>query len=559
MRRDLASLQATTFDVIVIGGGISGACIAYDASLRGLSVALIERGDFGGETSAASSKLIHGGIRYLQQARIDKVLESATERAHLQRLAPHLIHWVPFLIPTHPGLRRGRPLLQTGMAAYELLTRTANRRITDPANRVPAGVYLGRAALAARAPALAARADVTGAHVLYESHLHSSERMTLAFVKSAVRHGAAVANYAPATRLIQSGGRLEGVTATDAMTGTSIDVRGRILVNAAGPWLAELNDQLTLGGLRRAITGFSRGAHIITRSLIDQFAVALPTARKASTLVDRGGRHIFIIPWRGLSLIGTSDRPHAAGLERIVPEEEDVAALLADVAAALPEVNLTRHDVRHAFAGLYPLTAGELSPDVYQGSGNFQIIDHGRAGGIEGAISALGAKYTTARRLGERATDLVCAKLGRTASVSRTATTPLVGGEIDDLGGFTAEAMARHAPRLDPPAVRHLIRHYGTETDAVVDAATGSPTGLAPLSSSRPSLEAEVTFAVDREMAVTLDDVVFRRTGLGTIGHPGDACLRRCAALMADRLGWSADETDRQLGTTAGRFLGGFA
>lgn len=557
MRRDLASLQATTFDVIVIGGGISGACIAYDASLRGLSVALIERGDFGAETSAASSKLLHGGIRYLQQARIDKVRESASERAHLQRLAPHLTHWVPFLIPTHPGLRRGRPLLQAGMAAYELLTKTANRRITDPAKRVPAGQYLDRAALAKRAPALAERPDVTGAQVLYESHLHSSERMTLAFIKSAVRHGAAVANYAPATRLLQSGGRLEGVTATDALTGASLDVRGRVLVNAAGPWLADLNDQLTLGALSRPVTGFSRGAHIITRPLLDQFAVALPTARKASTLVDRGGRHIFIIPWRGLSLIGTSDRPHTGGLERIVPDEKDVAGLLADVAAALPSVALTRRDVRHAFAGLYPLTAGDLSPDVYQGSGDFQIIDHGRAGGVEGAVSALGAKYTTARRLGERATDLACAKLGRTGVVSRTTTTPLVGGDIDDLGSFTAEAVARHAPRLDPPAVRHLIRHYGTEADAVVDAATGSPTGLAPLATTRPSLEAEVTFAVDREMAVTLDDVVFRRTGLGTIGHPGDACLRRCATLMADRLGWSADETDRQLRTTAGRFLGG--
>ncbi|HAK54912.1 MAG TPA: hypothetical protein DCP38_05435 [Acidobacteria bacterium] len=266
---------------------------------------------------------------------------------------------------------------------------------------------------------------------------------------------------------------------------------------------------------------------------------------------------MFIIPWRGLSLIGTSDRPHTGGLERIVPDEKDVAGLLADVAAALPSVALTRRDVRHAFAGLYPLTAGDLSPDVYQGSGDFQIIDHGRAGGVEGAVSALGAKYTTARRLGERATDLACAKLGRTGVVSRTTTTPLVGGDIDDLGSFTAEAVARHAPRLDPPAVRHLIRHYGTEADAVVDAATGSPTGLAPLATTRPSLEAEVTFAVDREMAVTLDDVVFRRTGLGTIGHPGDACLRRCATLMADRLGWSADETDRQLRTTAGRFLGG--
>ena len=195
MRRDLAAFRDPTFDVVIVGGGISGACLAHDATLRGLTVALLERGDFGGATSAASSKLLHGGIRYLQQARIDRVRESARERAHFQRIAPHLTRWVPFLVPTHRGVARGRLVLQCGMRLYDVLSRPGNDLIRDPAKQVPRGPFYDRAALAQRAPDVAARPDVTGAQVLYESHLHSTERMTLAFVKSAVRQGAAVANY----------------------------------------------------------------------------------------------------------------------------------------------------------------------------------------------------------------------------------------------------------------------------------------------------------------------------------------------------------------------------
>ncbi len=312
LRRSLATLDRTLFDVVIIGGGITGACLAHDAASRGLSVALIERGDFGGATSAASSRLLHGGIRYLQQLRLDRVRESARERTHLRRIAPHLVRWVPFLVPTDRTPARGRWLLAGGMTLYALLGGT-----DEPGGLpLPSGTYLDRAALGREAPALAADSRFTGAFVLNECHLHSSERMTLAFLKTAVRHGAIVANHVACRELLREGERVVGVRARDVERDEEIRVRARLTVNAAGPWLPGLNDRFGVGALRRPVNGFAQGAHIVTRQILPRYAAALPTERASGALFDRGGRHVFVIPWRGHSLVGTSNRPYRGSLER---------------------------------------------------------------------------------------------------------------------------------------------------------------------------------------------------------------------------------------------------
>ncbi len=556
MRRELTALQDTTFDVVVVGGGITGACLAHDAALRGLSVALVERHDFGSATSAASSKLLHGGIRYLQQARLDKVRESAHERACFQRIAPHLTQWVPFLVPTQSGLFRGRQFLGCGMWLYERLTSGEGCDVSDPAKQVPPSAFVSRDELVRLVPELLAREDITGAQVFYESHLHSSERMTLAFLKSAARGGAVVANYLTVDGLLMRDGRVGGVTVVDALTDNRFDIQARVVVNAAGPWLAGLNERLGIGRLRVPISGFSKGVHIVTRQVINVFALVLPTQRRSRSIIGRLGRHLFIIPWRGHSLIGTSDRPFTRGIDNVGPTEVDMADLLSDVNAVLPGLGLTRKDVLHAFAGLYPLTARDVYPDVYQGTGDYQVVDHGYVGGRDGVISVLGAKYTTARRLAERATSLLCGRLGRGTIPSRTCQTPLVGGEIDDLDRFTDDAVARHAEHLERNPVEHLVHHYGTETDAVVAAGlVGDLTLLAPLSSERESVGAEVQFAVEEEMAIKLSDVVFRRTGLGTLGNPGVECLRRCAVIMGKCLGWNEVRMSEEVQQTQTLFM----
>jgi glycerol-3-phosphate dehydrogenase len=554
MRRALSELADRTFDVVIVGGGISGACCAHDASLRGLSVALLERNDFGGATSSSSSKLLHGGIRYLQQLRPDKVVESARERAFFQRIAPHLTSWVPFLIPTEASLLRGRWFLQLGIWTYDALASRENDRIFDLAKRVPPSTFYRREELQHLVPQIRERDDVTGAHLLYESHLYSSERMTLAFLKSAAQNGAVIANHADVNGILRNDDSVSGVKITDRLTGNTLDVQARFVLNASGPWLPRLSELLGFGSLARPVTGFSKGSHIVVKQIVQDYGLALPTTRRSSAFLGRGGRHIFIIPWRGHSLIGTTNRPHDGSIDEVSPTEDDINDLLSDVEAALPGISLSRDDVCHAFSGLYPLTASQLQSEIYQGSGDYQIIDHSRNGGINGAISILGAKYTTARRLADLATTQICERLGRQSLPCRTHQTPLIGGDIDDLVSFIKDTVLKHAHQLDAETVRHLIHHYGTETDLVIAGVHGVPGGLRHLTSTRESIEAEVVFAVEKEMAVMLDDVVFRRTGLGAIGYPGDACLQRCAEIMRERLGWNDAQMTKEIQRTRSLF-----
>ena len=546
MYRSLTSLERTAFDVVIIGGGISGACIAHDAALRGLSVALVERNDFGGETSSASSKLLHGGIRHLQRLRFDKLRESLRERDCLRRIAPHLVRWVPFLTPTAATAGRGRAVLACAFRLYAALGGTV-----EPRGRVgmPSGTYLDRRALGRAAPALTASTGYTGAFVLNECHLHSSERMTMAFVKSAAARGAVVANYVRVDGLLRSGRRVIGVRARDVESGGDFPIHARVTVNAAGPWLPGLNDRFAVGALRRPVTGLALGAHIVTRELLSGFAVALPTSRASRTLAGRTGRNVFVIPWRGHSLVGTSNRPFPDRADPVRPTENDVADLVGDVNRAMPSARLIRADVEHAFAGLYPLTARRIRPELYQGISDYQIIDHGSHGDAEGFVSALGAKYTTARALAERTTDVVCARLGHRRVPCHTRETPLLGGDIPDPGMLRRRIRTDRAG-LDDAAADALVQSFGTEAPEVLRAARQGPSNTSRLAPDRDTIEAQVLFAVRREMARQLADVVFRRTGLGTLGDPGQPCLERCATIMAAELRWTPPQRADQLRRT---------
>lgn len=546
MRRSLATLERTVFDVVIIGGGITGACLAHDATLRGLTVALVERGDFGGATSAASSKILHGGIRYLQQIRFDRVRESARERSCLHRIAPHLVRWVPFLVPTERSLSRGRWFLSSGMALYALLGGA-----DEAANDLEAasGTYLDRSALEREAPALAAVSRFTGAFVLNECHLHSSERMTLAFLKAAVRQGAVVANYVASDGLLREGTRVAGIRVRDAERGDELRIRARITINAAGPWLPRLNDRFAVGPLRRRVSGFAQGAHIVTRQVLPHYATALSTGRASGALLDRGGRHVFVIPWRGHSLIGTSNRPFRGEPADVRPGAQDVSDLVDDVNRALPSAALDLDEVCHAFAGLYPLTARRIEANVYQGTGDYQIVDHGRHGLADGFVSVLGAKFTTARRAAELATTLVCRKLGRRGPACRTHETPLVGS-ASSASTLRRWIRGRHRGSLHETTIESLVAHYGAEADEVLCGAADDSSLLQRLAATRETIGAEIVYAAEHEMSRQLTDVVFRRTGLGTLGHPGEPALERCAAIMAARLGWSDAERARQLRTT---------
>jgi glycerol-3-phosphate dehydrogenase len=384
--------------------------------------------------------------------------------------------------------------------------------------------------------------------------MHDSERMTLAFAKSAAARGARLANYAEVVQFLRDGSRVTGVAVRDAVGGRQLEVSARVVVNASGPWMAQLNALLGRTTLERDIRAFSKGVHIVTRPLVDGAAVALPTRHQSQALIQRGGRHFFIIPWRGRSLIGTTNVPFGAAPGEALASRDDVDTFVSELAQLLPAAGLTPRDVLYAYAGLYPLTDAVIRPDLFQGTGDYQLVDHAQAHQVEGLISALGAKYTTARRVAARTVDLVCRKLQMRPPPCVTDCTPLAGGDVGDSAAWLRGLRERHDGRLPADTIEHLGTEYGTEADAVVEMAGASATGLHRLAGDRPTIEGQVTCAVEREMAVRLDDVVFRRTGLGTIGHPGAACLERCTAIMAGALGWSADRKASELAAVARRF-----
>ncbi len=555
MKRDLDKLQSTEFDLVIIGGGITGACLAHDASLRGLRVALVEKNDFGMSTSAASSKLLHGGIRYLQKLQFGKVRESARERTYFQIIAPHITTSIPFLIPTISGsLMQGRSALLAGMNLYRATCMGLNGLVSDPAKKVEFGTFFSKGTVLAQVPMLAAIDGLNGAHTLFESHMYNSERMTLAFIKSAAANGAQTANHVEVQGFIGDNEQVHGIHCRDKFSEHEFEIKGKIVVNAAGPFLPGINSQIDSLKLFKETTGFSKGVHIVVRQLEKKYALALSSGKKTEGLVTRGGRHIFMIPWRGRTLIGTTNVPFEDDLDNVRVTHQDIVEFLQDINAIVPGISLAEEDVHYAFAGLYPLISDEIKTDTYQGTGEYQVVDHSEQGGPDGIVSVMGAKYTTARAIAEQAIDLIGRKIALPDPLCRTASVQLLEGRIDNLEQFVADKQQRYEDLLPPQTVYDLIVSHGSEIDKVIDYCMCPPGYLEKLSKERETLTGEIAYAVEHEMARTLDDVIFARTGLGTIGHPGAEVVNKVIDIIGPLLDWDEQRIEAEVKAVERRY-----
>jgi glycerol-3-phosphate dehydrogenase len=514
-------------------------------------VALVEKQDFGGFTSSASSKLLHGGIRYLPKGQVWKIRESGREQRLMQNLAPHGVRWVPFLIPTQKySFMQGALALKAAMQLYGCCHRGLDALVEDASRCPPQGDFLPAAEVCSMAPQLACVPKLTGAQVLFESHMHSSERMTLAFLKTAVSNGAELANYVEVSNyLCHKNHRIRGVMVKDLLSKDTFPITADLTINAAGPAIPLVNGLLPSLQLRlhREITGFARGVHLVTRQIHPQYAFALTTMKQTEGLVTRGGRHIFIIPWRDRSLIGTTNVPFTGNFDQMQVSQQDVEDFLVEINACLPNVHLSYQDVHYAYTGIYPLTTHTIDPEKYQGgSGRYQIIDHQCKDGMAGLLTALGTKYTTARHLAEKTVNLAARKLQVKARPCRTHCTPLSEGNIRNLSSFISRKQEQYKSLLPPEHIEQLIRQYGRDLDQVMTLAARDPELLQPLSPQVSTYGMEVLYAVQREMAMTLEDVLFRRTGLGTLGRPDAQSLDRAAGIMAEALDWDAEQVQEE-------------
>jgi len=522
VKRDLSRLANQTFDLLVIGGGATGCFTARDAALRGLSVALVEAKDFSSATSGNSSKLAHGGLRYLKNMEFSLVRESLRERLALMRIAPHLVQPLPFLLPLQDAGFLDRAKLAAGLTLYDALAYDRNR-LEDPAQHLPRHRFVSRKAALEREPVLDTK-GFKGAFEYHDGQMYAPERIALENLLDADAHGAVVANYVAAQKLLLRDGIIEGASVRDSRTGDSFDIRARAVLVAAGPWADLFLEQAT-GKVAAHRLIRSKGIHL-----------TVPRISAAALAIEDGSGHLFALPWRGHTLLATTDTPFTGDPATVVVTEEDVENLLTRFSTHLPNAALERGQVEFAYAGLRPLVS-DGGKNSYNVSRRAQLIDH-EAEGLNGLFSALGGKWTTSRALAQTVTDAAVKKLGKTAERCVTATTPLPGGRIDRFHG-----MVRGFQKTYPgiAALKHLAHMHGARLPLLLKGAR--LTDLMPLGPSQ-DVPAQISFAVDEEMALTLEDVVMRRTSLGQFGRPSPQALEQASTIMAARLGWN-EETRR--------------
>ncbi len=539
MTRDLDRLGGRTFDVAIVGGGIYGLIIACDASQRGLSVALIERDDFGSGSSFNHLRTIHGGLRYLQSADLARARESVRERRAIARIAPHTVKPMLFALPLYRSLARGKAAMRAGFLLDRIVSMGRNAGVSE-SHRLPGGRVYGRSAAVQQFPGLK-RQGLTGAAVWYDYVTLEPDRLTFSWALAAHANGAVLANHVEAAALVKEGSRIVGIRAHDRVEGRAMDIAARVVVNATG---GAVDSLLATIGLTSGVP-MLKAMNLVTRRDAGEEALG---GRSAS------GRNLFMVPWRERALFGTWESDRVCTAEDCRVSEQDVAAFIVDLNQAFPNLDLTLADITLIHQGVVPAAVHGTSVGL---EGRDQVRDHSvdRAQSIDGLVSVPGTKYTTARAVAERVTDLVLRKLQRAPVESKTATTTLPGGSVGDIGYAIAAARREHDDGLPTDTVPHLIAAYGSRYQEVLELTHNRPELKKRVAKGLPVVGGELLFAARREMAVTLSDALIRRTPAGALGYPGDEATARAAEIVGAELRWS-DERKRSEAAAVRDFYG---
>ncbi|HED13253.1 MAG TPA: glycerol-3-phosphate dehydrogenase/oxidase [Gammaproteobacteria bacterium] len=547
LQRDLNRLSTQTFDLLVVGGGIFGICAAWDAVLRGLEVALIEACDFGHGASANCFKMVHGGIRYLQHGDVYRLRHSARERKILLQIAPHLVKPLPVVVPTYGHGKEGKEFLGVGIKLYDWLTMDRNRGVDDPARQVPSGSFLSRNEVLADFPGLEQK-GLTGAAKFYDGQMYNTARLVLAFLRSATTAGLCAANYVRAQKILTKGGQVSGVDAVDELTGDAVTIHARTIINASGGWSEALLGRS--GGLQPAKPStFSRDACFIVPRIFDSPCALAAEGRTKDpdAILSRSARHLFIVPWRQYSLVGVWHVVDRGSADEVRVSEADLQGFLDEINGAYPALQLTHSDVNLWNAG--QVLFGENAPEQVNLSygKRSRMIDHWKTHQLQGLVTLIGVRYTTARVDAIDAVNLVVKKLQRKAPAGATASRRVFGGAIDDIRASTRQAVADF-PTVNPDIMDGVVQNYGSEYRQVMN--RGSSVEDLQLITGTHTLIAEVRYAARQEMAMRLDDVVMRRTDMGSGEYPGRAALEQTAALLAQELSWSPVQQRQEITRT---------
>lgn len=411
MKRDITALQNQQFDLLVVGAGVHGACAARDAALRGLKVAMIDMGDLGGATSHNSLKTIHGGIRYLQHLNFKRSLESINEQKYWLETAPHLVKPIPFLMPTYGWGVRGPLAMRIGIRMFECLGVGRNKRL-QAASRLPRGKILSKQECLNTAPSVP-KGNLTGGALWYDAQVEFADLAVLQLAEQTNQLGGVIANYVKAIDIQIKDGKVSGIIAKDLLGGQSLLISATTVLNAAGPWAAKVLQQSTSDNLTSLALPLTKSMNIVTNIPALSMAIGVQSTCVSDSVVGNTKRLYFIVPWQGVSVIGTTHFPHNGDVDDQHIEPNEIKDFVKDINHAYPSLELSESQVTYCYQGLSPAD-NDLSVKTNNSTPlhHSKVIDHALDNNVEGLVSIVSIKWTTARLLAEQAVDLIANKLG---------------------------------------------------------------------------------------------------------------------------------------------------
>ncbi|MBE9128729.1 MULTISPECIES: glycerol-3-phosphate dehydrogenase [unclassified Coleofasciculus] len=534
--RDFQTIQSETYDLIIIGGGINGAGVARDAALRGLKTILLEKGDFCGGTTSWSTRLVHGGLRYLEYFEFALVRESLREREILLRTAPHLVKPLLLTIPIYSDRSRPYWKIQAGMFLYDIFSFD---KTLPPHRMLPKQKF----------KQLFRHIDpdgLTGGAQYYDGQVAYAERLALENILSAQDAGATVLNYVEATQLQRQGNRITAIACKDCLTGEEFTLRGSdrsVVVNTSGPWVDQILESGVESGSSAPIgkeqkIGATKGSHII----VDPFPGAPETALYVEAKTD--GRPFFIVPWLGQYLIGTTDLRYDGDLDRIKADNDEIDYLLTETNRIIPTAQLSRQDVKFTYSGVRPLPNEEgKAPGSVTRS---HILHDHTSEGAENLISLIGGKITTYRQVGEEMVEKVYRKLGGSAPPCSTDNKPLPGAILPS-DSRLEKALQDYRTSLPLAVVHHLFSVYGARALEILALTDEEPELAEEILPGLPDIKAQIIYAVRSEFAQTLVDILRRRTFLAMYANYGLDLLPVLTQTLSRYCGWTSQECDRQV------------
>lgn len=534
--RDFSTIQNTDYDLIIIGGGVNGAAVARDAALRGLKPILLEKGDYASGTSSWSTRLIHGGLRYLEYFEFSLVRESLREREVLLRTAPHLVKPLMLTVPVYGDRSRPYWKISAGMLLYDIFSydkTLPSHRMLPEQKFHQLFRYLDQDGL-------------KGGAQYYDGQAVYAERLCLENIIAAEEAGATCLNYTEVTTLQREGDRITALNCEDKLTGETFTVNSTdraVIINTSGPWVDQVcqrgeNNQQTSPIGQKSKIGGTKGSHIV----VPTFSGAPNTALYVEAKSD--GRPFFIVPWLGMYLIGTTDLPFQGNLDQVKADNSEIDYLVKETNLIIPSAQLTRDDVKFTYSGVRPLpySEGQKPGSVTR---KHIIYDH-RSEGVNNLISLIGGKLTTFRHVGEELVEIVGKKQKRNLPPCPTLKTPFPGAIIPSDPRVT-ETVKTYRDRVSLSTLNHLFTLYGARAIAVLQLIDESPDLAETITPTLPDIKAQIVYAVRKEAAHSLVDILRRRTTIAMQANYGLDVLPIVSEVLGKHCDWGEEKLDRAL------------